>query len=237
MLGLRKIAYLSFGSLGFACGVDQVSTSADVDQGPNANLPDTLSKLVGPEGGELRVRGVTLRVPSGALQDKTLLTVANLGDDAQSRLAPLTTNARFLARPTSFSPHGLQFLKAAQISIDVDDERATAIEIRRLDDETDPTWTLLNEVSLDDVVSFDTRRFSIYALTSVVLGAGGSLSGAGGSGAASSGGAKSGSGGSSPSGGAPTSGSGGSIYGGDSSSWGGAAEGGAVDGAASEEAD
>lgn len=216
--------------------MDQVSDSLGPDDAPGAVLPDTLSKVVGPEGGELRVRGVRLRVPAGALQEKTLLTVANLGDEAQTRLAPLEPSARFLARPTSFSPHGLQFLKAAEISIDVDDESASSVEIRRLDDEMDPTWTLIQGVPIDEEVSFDTRSFSVYALTSAALATGGAPSGSGG---AASGGNLNGSGGKAASGGAPigTGGRGPAGSGGENSSLGGAGEGGVSDGVAGDPAD
>jgi hypothetical protein len=60
------------------------------------------TKVIGPEGGELKIGPHTLRIPAGALTEPTVVT----GESPVSNLVTVT-----------FSPHGLTFLKQPTLSL------------------------------------------------------------------------------------------------------------------------
>lgn len=212
MSWLRTTTRCALGWAALSCGVDQTAVGDRSGDDGSSELPDTLSKMVGPEGAEMRIRGVTLSVPAGALRTETLVTVSNMGSEAAGRLAPTQRDVRFLSPPALFTPHGLHFSYPVQISMTAETPQSQMV-IRRLDDEKDTTWEEISSQRQKESSVFETSQFSIYALTSEVpLGTGGAESMGIGGRSASSGGASVGGSawaGALPSGGAMPSGIGG----------------------------
>lgn len=156
----------------------------------SGSLPESLSKSIGPGGGELRIRGVTLKIPPGALTRQTELTVANLGEKVASALPSPGAGFRFVAGPTSFQPHGQVF----QLPVDIEMTTGATVgpfALKKLDDPNDTTWSDVPDASIRvPSLQFATKGFSVYALfegSDTDSSSGGAPSGAGGGGSASGG--------------------------------------------------
>lgn len=208
MVSLKNLILLTF-AVGFAaCGHDQQrGPSGDDGSDSSGNeLPDSLTKTIGPEGGSLEIRGVTLTVPKDALQKPTELTLSNLGDKAISELPAPDPGFTRASRPAAFEPHGQTFEIPVEIEMTAE-ANPKSVTVRRLDNLQDRSWESIALVSENlPQVKFGTRTFSVYSLfsgqgTDLPAGSGGftgiggssatggKASSAGGSVAASSGGA------------------------------------------------
>ncbi len=191
-------------ALGFAaCGTDQIEGKDGMggESGSGGGqLPDSLTRSIGPEGGTLRIRGVTVTVPKNALTKPTALTVSNLGDKAITELPTIAPGLTRVSRPAAFEPHGQTFDLPVEIEM-VANTNAKSASVHRLDDPEDRTWEQIALVTnnLPDV-KFGTKKFSIYSVftgevTEPPPGSGGSGD-LGSGGTSSSGGSESGAGGS-----------------------------------------
>lgn len=225
---LKNLIWLTL-AFGFAaCGHDQngVSGGDGGADGSGNELPDSLTKRIGPAGGSLKVRGVTLTVPKDALKKPTDLTVSNLGDKAISDLPAPALGFSRASRPAAFEPHGQTFEVPVQIEM-VAESNPKSVTVQRLDDPKDTSWESIAQVT-DNLpqAKFGTRTFSIYSLfsgqeTEVPTGSGGAQgvggkSAAGGQGLAAGGAPSAGGAVTKGSGGAPSAGgTGGLGFGGD----------------------
>ncbi|OQX66506.1 MAG: hypothetical protein B6A08_20140 [Sorangiineae bacterium NIC37A_2] len=201
-------------ALGFvACGSDQIEDKDGMGgEGGSGGgqLPDSLTRSIGPDGGTLRIRGITVTVPKNALPKPTALTISNLGDKAISELPTIAPGLTRVSRPAAFEPHGQTFAVPIEIEM-VANTNAKSASVYRLDDPEDQTWEQIALVTnnLPDV-KFGTTKFSIYSVftgepTEPPMGSGGGEPGSGGT--VSVGGSESGAGGSpSASGGAEATG-------------------------------
>jgi ZU5 domain len=187
MSWLKKSIPGIFLAFAYACGVDQPPSPGPSGDDESIVLPDSLSSTIGPEGGEMKIRGVRLVIPQGALSSDTVLTLANLGDEATAKLAPLEREVRHIRGPTMFSPHRQVFMKPVHVEMTMT-MAPTGITLRRLDDELDSTWEIIRAKVRSDGLEFETEHFSIYGLASALPeGTGGADSGSGGRPSASGG--------------------------------------------------
>jgi hypothetical protein len=123
-------------------------------------VTDSATIAVGPAGGELtRGDGLRLAVPANALNTEAELTARPI--QARTPDAPGIT---FVSDAYTFTPHGTHFDTPVTITLPFKAE-GDGLQVYRLDDEDDLTWSLVEGADFEDGhATFTTDGFSIYGI-------------------------------------------------------------------------
>lgn len=133
----------------------------------HATDPSSVTGVIGPEGGELRLPdGAGVVIPAGALDDRVEIMVERLaGPEAQALADLLPSGVSLVSDLYAFTPHGLGFLAPVEITIPYD-SASNALAMQSLDDEDDTSWTEDADATFaDDVATLETEHFSIKGVT------------------------------------------------------------------------
>jgi hypothetical protein len=91
----------------------------------DADLPSIASEVsreVGAQGGSLRVKGATLAIPAGALDEPVTLSAKNRGKSAE----PMTVVKKVVSDLIEFGPEGTKFKKEVELEIELESEEPRA---------------------------------------------------------------------------------------------------------------
>lgn len=146
------------------CGDD--SKSADVadamvvDAQAATDATQSVTETVGSSGGTVESpSGVSVSIPSGALDNDVDMTVEPVPSDEIS--ASLPSDTQLAGTTHRFAPHGTTFLSPVTISLPY---TGSANTVLRLDDDNDTTWEeVLGASFASGVATFETSSFSLYA--------------------------------------------------------------------------
>lgn len=139
----RATTFISLGTLAFALGCSAEAGDAPSDAtGSTGTASDTLRAAIGPDGGELTgepgtaLAGVHLKIPEGALAQKTEITVRAIDEGT-----PLPETAVRCGQNYALEPAGLALAVPAELTLPFDEDKIT--EHYRFDDEV-KVWDLQN---------------------------------------------------------------------------------------------
>ena len=123
-------------------------------------VTDSATIGVGPAGGELTGEdGLRLEVPANALDAEAELTARPI----QTR-TPDAPGITFVSDAYAFTPHGTHFDTPVTITLPFE-AGGDGLQVYRLDDEADLTWSLVEGVDFEDRhATFTTDGFSIYGI-------------------------------------------------------------------------
>jgi len=139
----RALSFVSLVTLGLAlgCSAEASDTPSDAPNG-TGTASDTLRAAIGPDGGELvgeagtALAGVHLKIPEGALAEKTQITVRAIDEGT-----PLPETAVRCGQNYALEPAGLPLAVPAELTLPFDE--TTVTDHYRFDDEV-KVWDLQN---------------------------------------------------------------------------------------------
>lgn len=111
---MRRVALLAL------CTVMACSSGDDGDT--PSETPEEVSVEIGEQGGTLKVKGATLAIPEGALDEQVVLTAKNRGKSAE----PPAKVKKQVSDLVEFGPEGTTFKKDVELSFDLDSEEPKA---------------------------------------------------------------------------------------------------------------
>lgn len=124
----------------------QVTPDAVAMGGPG--LGDFASKWIGPAGGHLRLPGVRLEIPAGALAVSTLISIEKEADGS-----------------VDLSPDGQTFAVPVALTFDIEPGQDPEAMCVQWYDPDEAIWTIIPSASSQSARSAPLAHFSIYRIT------------------------------------------------------------------------
>ncbi len=127
------------------------------------NEPGSATEVeIGASGGSVAVDGVSLRVPAGALDSPTVVTMRRLSDAQVEELADGAEEfGELVSAVVELTPHGLAFAKPAILELPYDDDGAgEPTTLERIEGEDG--WSPVDAEFGDGVATVELEHFSWY---------------------------------------------------------------------------